>query len=314
MDFENPFLGPSSQRPPSSRPPASENAPSSKRLRELAAQLERADEESVRTEIEEHVTELIQPGLKIGEGQIADVYCGRQQDDMEGYCIKHKARVINKSTYENSLKKEMDIQSEAYRILEEARAAGTPVARIPRPWLYLKTRDGREILSMDRVPGKTFYRFMLEKAAEKMPDDHFLPGTNRSEIPDLRDEDLEEMVLVRFLKMSSKTRNQLYQALVEKAGDPPFLPTETAIKLRNSIKALNAKKLFHRDLHEKNLMLSDDLSEVYLIDFGSASYKEHSDLTDATETERIGTKLRYQRDDGILSTVTKLAKKPPKRT
>jgi serine/threonine protein kinase len=270
------------------------------------------DEEDVRREIEEHLTNLMQPGYKIGSGQIADVYCGREDDEMEGFCIKHIARVTSKSSYENRLKREMELQTEAYRILERARAKGLSVGHIPRPWAYLKTSDNKEIMSMDRVPGKTLYRLMLEYAAKAMPDEHLLPGTRREDFPHLSDEDLAEMVLVRYLHSGTKTRAQLYAGLTAKAGT--FLPTETAVQLRNTVKALNAERLFHRDLHEKNVMFSDDLKSVYVIDFGSASHKEHANLKDATEVESMGSQLRYQRDDGILTTVASISKKVAKKT
>jgi serine/threonine protein kinase len=240
------------------------------------------------------------------------VYCGRTDDELGDFCIKHSARVTGKTTFENRLKREMELQTTAHTILETARKNGQDVGRIPRPWSYYKTREGKEILSMDRVPGKTLYRLLLERVAEQMPDEHLLPGARREDLPHLSDADLEEMVLVRHLRASNKTRSQLYAALVEKAGS--FLPTETAVRLRNTIRVLNKERFYHRDLHEKNLMFSHDLTDVFLIDFGSASYGEHDTLQDATEVEQLGTKLRFQRDDGILTTVAKLVKKPVKKT
>lgn len=296
--FENPF--------------STKENPSKNRPREVGTHFEASTQEDIHREIEEHLTDLMQPGLQIGQGQIADVYCGRTDDELADYCIKYSARVTGKTTFENRLKREMELQTTAYTILETARKNGNNVGRIPRPWSYYKTRDGKEIISMDRVPGKTLYRLLLERTAEQMPDEHLLPGARREDLPHLSDADLEEMVLVRFLRAANKTRSQLYAALVEKAGS--FLPTETAIQLRNTIRALHNERFYHRDLHEKNLMFSHDLTEVFIIDFGSASYKEYDTLQDATEVEQLGTKLRFQRDDGILTTVAKLVKKPAKKT
>jgi len=302
---------PRDQERPSSNPPP----PSSRsRLRELAERRERVDSVEVRKEIQDHLLTLIHPSLLIGEGQIADVYCGRTDDEMDGFCIKQKVRATEKSPYEKTFQEEMRQQNTAYRLLEDAREEGMSVARVPKAWAYVKTDDGKEILAMERAPGKTLYRWMLEKASEKMPDAHLLQGCRREDIPLLPDRDLEDMVLVRYLNAKGKDHRQLYAALVGKAGEPPFIPAETTLKLRNALKVLGQKNFFHRDLHEKNLILSDDLEGVYMIDFGSSSYQEYQNIDEATNVERIGMKLRYQRDDGILSTILKMTRKPVKKT
>jgi serine/threonine protein kinase len=314
MGFENPFGAALPERDRESQPPSSEKPASTKRLRELSEDFAERKQAEIQQEIEDRITDLMQPGLLIGEGQIGDVYCGRENDDMEGFCVKHKARNTAKSTYENNLQAEMKLQSDAFRILEEARAEGIAVGRVPRPWAYIKTSDGRELMTMDRMPGKTLYRIMLEKAADKMPDEHLLPGCKREDIPSVSDKDLAEMVITRFLHAETKTHKQLYTALMGKAGDPPFFPVEMAIKLRNTLRVLNGKKFFHRDLHEKNIIIADDFSDVAIIDFGSSSYGEYINLTEATEVEQMGSQLRFQRDDGILTTVSALTKKPVKKT
>lgn len=304
--MENPFAR-------DSAPPSSERPSSSRRLREIGKSPEIQGQEAIRLEIEERLRDLMQPALLIGEGQVADVYSGREEDDMQGFCIKHKARNTAETVLDNSLETEMKIQERAFRILEKERAAGKSVARVPQPWVYFKTSKGEEILSMDRVPGKTLRRLMLERAAQSIPEEDILPGYRRETLKDALDTDLEGMVNQYLMKEGATTTVELHRALVAHAGNPPFLTKELALQVRNTIQTLNAQGLYHRDIHSKNIMLSDDLSQAYLIDFGRASYGEHLTMEEAVDVHRAGTKVRYLRDEGILSTITSLIPKPAKK-
>ncbi|MEO5927622.1 MAG: phosphotransferase [Patescibacteria group bacterium] len=312
--MENPFSSEASHDAArESTPPSSVKPDSTKRLRELAMTPERLLEQDVRQEVEERLRDMMQPALKIGEGQVADVYAGREGNGMGGFCIKHKARLTPETALDNELQVEMQLQERAYRILEDARVKGLSVARVPQPWVYIKTSKGEEILSMDRVPGKTLRRLMLERVVQNVPDKDILPGYRREMLKDAHDDDLEEMVLNRFLKAGAKSTAEMHQALVSQAGSPPFLSTELALQIRNTLQTLNRNGLYHRDLHAKNIMISDDLTQAYLIDFGRASYGEHTSMDEATDVERAGTKVRYLRDEGILSTISKLIPKPVKK-
>jgi|GEM_PF-5355431 len=303
----NPF------RRPSEPPPDSDKPISSIRLRELAKQLEQVDEKTVRDEIEERLTDFMYPGYKIGSGQTADVYAGTTEDGTAGFCIKHNARKNSESAFDNPLEKEMELQVTALRILRTAREAGKNVGDVPKPWLYLKTKKNQEILSMDRVPGKTLRRLILEQVAAKMPDAYILPGYTRNDLATAHDDDLEEMVIDRYLRAGSKDTKQLYAAFLSKAGELPFLPLETALKVRNSIQELNRQRFFHRDLHDRNIMFSHDLSEVYFIDFGRSSHNEYTSANEAIDVEKVGTRIRYLDDMGILKTVGTVTKKAPKK-
>ncbi|MBI4138683.1 phosphotransferase [Candidatus Uhrbacteria bacterium] len=282
-----------------------ESAAQKKTRRETPPSPEHA---ALRTRIEREILAFKRQDLLVDSGEVADVYHGDPSEQMESYVIKHKARTREKSVYENDMETEMERQTDAYLIVQHARERGVAVADVPKPFAYIRTHDRQEFIAMERAPGKTLYRHLLDRLAAAMPDDHLLPGVKREDLPHLTDADLEEMALNRFLNAKGKSRAQLYQAIFSKVE--PFLPPTTALAVRNTVKELNANKFFHRDLHEKNLMLSDDLTHASIIDFGSASVGEFDSLADACETEVLGTKVRYAYDTGIVGTLAKVVKKP----
>jgi serine/threonine protein kinase len=314
MAMENPFKNPHTEQQRDSVPPSSEKPSSSRRLRELSQTPEHLRAEDVRREIEERLQDLMQPANKIGSGQVADVYSGRDEDGLSGFCIKHKARNTIETVLDCPLQEEMRLQEQAYRILEKARGQGKSVARIPQPWAYVKTAEGAEILSMDLVPGKTLRRLLLERAAHHMPEQHILPGYRSENLEAALDDDLEKMVMDNFLNANKKKNTaQLHRELVELAGNPPFLTKELALQVRNTLQTLHAAGFFHRDIHAKNIMISDDLTQASLIDFGRASFGEHTSMSEAVDVDRAGTKVQYLRDEGILSTISSLIPKPAKK-
>jgi serine/threonine protein kinase len=309
MTFGNPFQeripeGRKSEPPPSSR----------SRLRMFMEEKKHGEDPNIiDSKIERYISSLMRPDLKIGEGQVGDVYCGRTEDEMDGFCIKHNARrkshIEQELGEEKTLAEEMKLQEKAYAILEEARTKGQKVARVPKAWAYLTIEGGKEILAMERARGKTLHRILLEKAAEKMPESCFLPGYSRQNLVDIPNKDLEIMVFQNFLHTKGNSP-ETYKILIQSLIDAPFLPTELTIKIRNSIQILNKHRFYHRDLHESNIIISDDLQEIYIIDFGSSSADEFSSLSEAATVERLGSRVVYQRrDTSILSTLMSITQK-----
>lgn len=245
-------------------------------------------------------------GQFIGSGEIADVFAGLESSGDEELCLKFIARSSKKSIYTNNLEREMELQVSAFDILEEERKKGDKMARTPRPIAYLKTDGGAEYMAMERVRGKTLYRILLERVAQQLPEEFLLPGMRPEDVSRASDEDMEQIVIWNYLKGREKTSRELYAALLERVERAPFLSADIFEKVRNAISALNKKGFFHRDLHEKNIMFSEDLSEAYLIDFGSSSSGEHNSPADAYEIEKWGEKIKFLDDKYIVHVLRRM--------
>lgn len=266
---------------------------------------EREDFQSRALEVMENAEATRLNGQLIGAGEIADIFTGTEGSVGENICLKFVARHPAKAAYTNRLEQEMQMQVQAFDIVQEGQK-DAPMARIPRPIAYLKTDGGSEYLAMERVRGKTLYRILLERMAEQVPEDIFLPGMSREDIPTLNDEDIEKMVIWDYLKANQRTRKELYNIILERLEEAPFLTADIFEKVRNAINALQKAQLYHRDLHERNIMLTDDLSEAYIIDFGSASSGEYSSPSDAFEVEKWGEKIRFLDDKYILHVLRRI--------
>ncbi|MEK7606596.1 MAG: aminoglycoside phosphotransferase family protein [Patescibacteria group bacterium] len=261
---------------------------------------EREDFHSSALEVVENAEVIRLNGQFIGSGEIADVFTGVKGSSGENICLKFVARHPAKAAYTNSLEQEMQMQVKAFDIVQEGKK-GAPMAKIPRPIAYLKSEGGSEYLAMERVRGKTLYRILLERMAEQMPEYLYLPGMRREDISALSDEDIERMVIWDYLKAQQRTRKELYNIILKRLEEKPFLSVGIVKKVRNAINALHGVQFYHRDLHEKNIMVSDDLTDAYLIDFGSASSGEYSSPSDAFEVDKSGEEIRFLDDKYILT-------------
>ncbi len=279
---------------------------SRERSREPLTPQEREDFEGFLSEVIENAEATRSNGQCIGSGEIADVFTGLKGSGEENICLKYVARHPLKATYTNNLETEMRLQTDAFDLLQKEEKSGTPMAKIPQPVAYLKTDAGGEYLAMERVHGKTLYRILLERLAEQMPETLFLPGMRREDIPGLSDEDMERMVVWDYLNAQHRTSKELYSLILKRLERDPFLSADVFEKVRNAIGALNTAGFFHRDLHEKNIMLTDDLSDAYLIDFGSSSHGEHSSAQEAFETEKWGESIKFLDDKYILHVLRRL--------
>lgn len=262
---------------------------------------ESAKEERVR-QIESIIASM--DGL-IGSGEKADVYAGSAELGDQKLCVKHLARKGRGEVPESPLVQEMELQAKAREILLTARESeGMALVEVPYPVAYVRTGGNQEYFLMERVEGKTLYRTILENIASRVPESFFLQGMTAETLNDSNDADLEQIVLA-FLKTAKGNRRDFYEKISRQMEDHPFLPPETVLRVRNSIRILNSAGFYHRDLHLENIMLSDDLKRAWLIDFGTASFGEFSSPQDATEVERMGEPVRYINDSSIVLTMTK---------
>lgn len=209
------------------------------------------------------IRQAVEDGEFLGEGEFANVITDAPRDgDSEAplFAIKAIERKTEKSELKHPLKREMALQAKARVMLEKARDV-MPCARVPEPIFYAKTDDGKEFLAMERIMGKTLQRIILEKAWE----------TKGMSIEDAEGQD-DNYLIYRIFdgKMPSGSQREILLSCIQRIN-APFLPRHLLDQFEQTLRVLHEGQFFHRDLHAKNIMVSDDLSRVYIIDFDLAS-------------------------------------------
>lgn len=261
--------------------------------------------------------ETVDAKYNIGSGSIAEVYMA----DWKGYsyCVKREEHKSPKKAYSKTMAQELDLQGQAFLLVKQRQAEGKPVALVPLPSFYIETSDGNKVLVMHRIEAKTLYRLMLEQVAKTIPQEKvrdLLPGTDDFDYPNWREKDLEELVIEQFYQAKTKratmTATQLEDYLKTKMFNTlkrnKFLPKNIMFQIANTLDVWKKNKFYHRDLHEKNVMISNDLSQAYIIDFGTASYQEFDKAADAYDLQIMGEDVMFFRDEGIFITLDNLVK------
>ncbi|MCX6745166.1 MAG: protein kinase [Candidatus Parcubacteria bacterium] len=255
--------------------------------------------------------------FNIGSGSIAEVYMA----DWQGYayCVKREEHQSPKKAYSKKMEQELDLQAQAFLLVKQRQAEGKPVALVPLPSFYIETSDGNKVLIMHRIEAKTLYRLMLEEVAKTIPADKIrdlLPGVTNFDVAVWPDNDLEELVIEGFYQAKTKradmTEVQLEDYLKKRIfntlKNKKFLPKIIMQQIANTLDVWKKNQFHHRDLHEKNIMISADLSQAYIIDFGTASYKEFERSEDAYDVQIMGENVMFFRDEGIFYTLDRLVK------
>lgn len=218
--------------------------------------------------------------------------------------------------------REFDLQKRAYEILNK-KNAGTQ-ARIPKPLFYRDiqlspqaraqleetvgfSEEHAEIIVMELIQGKDLGTYLVD-AAKKL----------RAKEGD--DEDPERILLddvltrFRFSALDEGDAAILYHYLREKqfSLNPSIIQALSA-----GIESLHRGKMAHRDLHERNVMISEDDGsvDVWIIDFGTAvqfegEYIENKIGIYARSSEEI---RPYIADEQLVVNLESLGEKRSKR-
>lgn len=250
-------------------------------------------------EIEKNLKTYLEPEQLIGYGQVGRVYHGKAELGMEKTCIKHRILKSGRALYENSLAEEMQMQDIAHSILKKAQTPEREIAKIPRPFSYFQTSDGEELLSMERVHGKTLYEILIDRTAQRIPKERLPEELQNGNLTSLPHDTLQDIVL-EHLHLKKEPLPTVWKALLEENAKEPFLPKKIILQLRSAVQELHKHRLFHRDIHLGNIMIDDSLSQCYLIDFGTATYRKFTSAEEASSVERLGETVHYRRDTDII--------------
>lgn len=212
--------------------------------------------------------------------------------------------------------REFHMHKEAYEIIDQIKDDAGPVARIPKPQLLetvtvtndlahsllgmgVKREVGQEldVIIMDEIKGVDLATYLYNEVVKRHPDlqDLCTPETRHKSPADRLVEPMD------FFELSDRVGQALGFARLKNPGgdEAQFreqrLQKENAQKLmdflrrkgirlpagvmdavENTVRQLHQADLYHRDLHERNIMLGDD-GRVWMIDFDTAINTRESD-------------------------------------
>jgi tRNA A-37 threonylcarbamoyl transferase component Bud32 len=217
-------------------------------------------------------------------------------------------------------KNEFIAQKEAYDLLRrQANSQPAIYAKIPKPYLYHEITLNEELKNILEVDGLIFFENKVEVILMDFVDGDDLATTLFKEVlkrhdksRHIRPEEIDcmnienlqaEVWRVLDLKLpGGKSSDKQIRAFEQRKvfnenGDKIInflkksgfrLDESALVKVENTINLLHQNGMFHRDLHERNIILNE--RDVFVIDFGAAK-KISSKNEDPYEDELGGKKL-----------------------
>lgn len=242
---------------------------------------------------------------------VADVNDGVVPEDAVSKLLK-----INKA---NLAQQEYEMQSMAYNTLQKYRKTGIEYAEIPKPFMCeelkvdadLKERldhtgvrreegENVEVIVMDEIKGLDALRYMHEAVAKIHPSLESLrkvnPETGNIELDSVNRNELDIAVQsalgYKRLENAGRVGAAAKQTMLDAENKKMMIsylsrhdfkfPKGFFEKINNTMSLLHEHGIYHRDLHERNIML-DHEGKVWIIDFGTGVVKEKGE--DAYEAE-----------------------------
>ncbi len=103
---------------------------------------------------------------------------------------------------------------------------------------------------------------------------------------------LDVLVMERLNAVSIKDILEGKEPLPSGANIPDFF-----VKLSQFVKAMHERGIYHRDLHEGNIMIDVDTGAPYVIDFGSSKKLYFGDENPYVEVDQLRGEKMYYTDD-----------------
>jgi serine/threonine protein kinase len=250
-----------------------------------------------------------------GIGRTSDFYADRTS----AIGVKRLMHPEKLQSYENTLEQEGQLQSVAFLVVEKARMqqqarvdaepdetkkewlrARMP-AKIPAIIGYVKDEaaseqgEPSEYLIMETVRGKTLSHLMLQKLAEGLyrrePEKYGALKEARA----WREDVLADALFTQVDELKGLSPGETATIFYNTLRGSGVISETIALQVGAAVRAINNEGVFHRDLHERNIMVSEDESQAWIIDFGLAT--SEPGLAKATSSDR---RRVYELNDGSV--------------
>jgi len=210
----------------------------------------------------------------------------------EGYALK-----ILKIYREGDGEREYNIQKAAYEALENI----DDIAKIPKPILvkkqhlsdadkeYLKKynyffSDDAEIILMDYIEGKDLaviiYDFVLSNNGYDINVLENMDFEQKQEtISNLLNFEIAKNANPGDFRDAISKRDNLRKLMNYLKKSNFYIKQDILDQIKEALNILESKGIFHNDLHERNIMISDD-GKPYIIDFGRSANNKNDPASD----------------------------------
>lgn len=253
---------------------------------------ERAERDFEHEKVTLSLIEELRTREATGVGNKGDFY----SNEASSVGVKHLARPERLMDYENTLIEEARLQTLALVILEKERIehqariekesdpakkewlAKRMPAKIPFVVGYARDDasaargEASEYIVMEAVKGKTLSHLMFQKMAEKL----FQRDPQKYAVfagAEAWREDIVINTLVAHVdELRGYSKEDAAKVIYNTLHGTGLVSEDIALQVGAAVRALNNAGIFHRDLHERNIMISEDGTQASIIDFGSAKF------------------------------------------
>ena len=306
----------------------------SEERKKLEAQ-ERAERDFEREKVTLGLIEELRRREATGVGNKGDFY----SHEGSSIGVKHLARPERLMDYENTLMEEAKLQTLALVTIEKERIAHQAridnetdpakkawlAKRMPAkvPFVVGYARDdaaaargeASEYLVMETIKGKTLSHLMFGKMAERLyrrdPEKYaMLAGAEA-----WREDVIISTLMAHVDELKGYSKEDAAKVIYNTLHGTGLVSEEIALQVGAAVRALNNAGIFHRDLHERNIMISDDGTQASIIDFGSAKFDPAYGKGGTASREGVydvGQGRRLWDDQSAVASLPDLTSNPPK--
>lgn len=270
-------------------------------------------------------------GENVGAGFSCEVIrMGADRVGGTSWVIKRKIKKSSPDPFGMTIEMEFAAHERAHAVIEEAIRTNPEkeFARIPKPFSLLNESNGAWI-TMAFVPGETLFERALRALIIAYTDEHSEWTTD--ELASMKKDDLIACLmtdeLVNIIPKGYLERINRGEDLEEAhfvgialtankvtSGPSPVISARQCEAIVNTLNALHAANIHHRDLHASNIMLTPD-GAPYIIDFGTAIIRSREDITNnsaiyqISDPDEIVKPVRLLVDDDMVAQLQKIARK-----
>jgi serine/threonine protein kinase len=271
-----------------------------------------------------------------GVGNKGDYYSNKSSN----VGVKHLARPERLRNYENSLMQEGRMQTMALMILEKARMeqqaridkeidpakkewlAKRMPARIPFVVGYAKDEaaadrgEASEYIVMETVKGKTLSHLMFQKLAERLHQRDPQKYAMLAGAEAWREDVVIQTLVAHVDELKGYSPDDAAKVIYNSLHGTGLVSEDVALQVGAAVRFLNNAGLFHRDLHERNIMISEDGKQAWIIDFGSAkfdpAYSKAGNMTKREGIYDVGQDIKLWDDQSAVLSLPDLTSNPSK--
>lgn len=176
--------------------------------------------------------------------------------------------------------------------------------------------EASEYIVMETVKGKTLSHLMFQKMAERLRQRDPEKYAVFEGAEGWREDVLIKTLIAHVGELKGYSQDDAAKVIYNTLHGTGLVSEDAALQIGSAVRHLNSAGLFHRDLHERNIMISEDGKQAWIIDFGSAkfdpAYGRNGKMTDRTAIYDVGQDVKLWDDLSAVMSLPDLTTNPTK--